>query len=210
MGYIKGTKKKGITYGQTQSRQKEDEKQQPYAYTDAEYGSNTDHRRSRMGYIIMLNGGPVEWKSSFQKIVAQSSMESEYIAASEATKTVRWLRNALIEIGTIITTPTKLFIDNKSAITFASDKIINTKSRHIDIRYHSIRERVLKNEIAPVYVATTENIADFLTKPLHYPLLSSLLDETNFKTIEDDDDSNFGESTDRKANTTTTCNVVQH
>ncbi|CAK1594595.1 unnamed protein product [Parnassius mnemosyne] len=124
-----------------------------------------DSRKSNTGYIFMMNGGPVSWASRKQNTVALSTTESEYMAASEAAKEILWLRQLLIDIDEpqlVIT----LCIDNQSAIKLIHNPIYHKRTKHIDIRYNFIREKVEQNVINVQYVKSSNQLADFLTKAL--------------------------------------------
>ena len=113
-----------------------------------------------------MNDGPVEWKSKIQSIIALSSMEAEYIGACEMVKVIVWLRQCLKEIGRSIDEPTVLGIDNLSAKMFAEEYMVQNRSKHIDTKYHYIREQILEGMIKLVHQPTKQMPADALTKPL--------------------------------------------
>lgn len=113
----------------------------------------------------MMNGGPVTWASRKQNTVALSTTESEYMAASEAAKEILWLRQLLIDIDEPQLVVT-LCIDNQSAIKLIHNPIYHKRTKHIDIRYNFIREKVEQNIINIEYVNSSNQLADFLTKAL--------------------------------------------
>ncbi|CAK1594594.1 unnamed protein product [Parnassius mnemosyne] len=134
-------------------------------FSDSDFASDIDSRKSNTGYIFMMNGGPVSWASRKQNTVALSTTESEYMAASEAAKEILWLRQLLIDIDEpqlVIT----LCIDNQSAIKLIHNPIYHKRTKHIDIRYNFIREKVEQNVINVQYVKSSNQLADFLTKAL--------------------------------------------
>ena len=116
MRYLQGTSDYGIGYGKSHSRL--------FGYVDANYARCIDTRKSRYGGILLLNDGPIEWKSKMQNIIALSSMEAEYIGACEMTKIIVWLRQCLKEIGRNTDEPTELGIDNVSAKMFAEEYMV--------------------------------------------------------------------------------------
>lgn len=148
----------GISFGQSDSRL--------YGFVDANYGRCIDTRKSRYGGILMMNNGPVEWKSKMESIIALSSMEAEYIGACEMVKVIMWLRQCLKEIGRDQIAPTTLGIDNTSAKIFAEEYMVQSRSKHIDTKYHYIRERIVEGMIKLVHQPTKDMPADALTKPL--------------------------------------------
>lgn len=116
-------------------------------------------------------GAPVAWRSQRQSAVSKSTTEAEYMSASEAAAEVVWVRDMLEDIGLIADRPSEIrsshiFIDNRGAIDLIKTEAIKRRSRHIEIRYHLIRDWVKKDELSPKYVPTEDNVADGLTKPL--------------------------------------------
>ena len=113
-----------------------------------------------------MNDGPIDWKSKMENIVALSSMEAEYIGACEMIKVISWLRQCLKEIGRYQDGATELRIDNLSAKMFAEEYMVQNRSRHIDTKYHYIREKIVEGMIKLVHQPTKQMAADALTKPL--------------------------------------------
>ncbi len=109
----------------------------------------------------------VHFSSTLQKCVTQSSTEAEFVALSEATKTITWLRRVLNELG-IHQKPTVISEDNSGAIRWSSgtNDVDFKRRKHLDIRFHYIREKVLDGTVTIVKVPTSKMKADFLTKPL--------------------------------------------
>ena len=132
-------------------------------FVDASYNYDTDTRRSRSGYIATFNGCPIMWRSRMQPIITLSSTEAEYVALCEAAKEAVWLRRVLTELG-FKQGPITIYVDNKGAIELATQRKTNMRTKHIDIRYHWIREKVEQGIIRLVHVASAHNIADLLTK----------------------------------------------
>jgi hypothetical protein len=159
--YLAGTKNHGLCFGGSESNLNE-----IVGYSDADYGGDIETRRSTSGSIFKLNGGPVTWSSKKQPIVVLSTMESEYIAASDTGREAKWLRLLLSELGLPQKSPTKIWCDNESAIALARNPEYHKRSKHIDVRYHHLRELVFNKVIDIEYVNTKEQLADFLTKPV--------------------------------------------
>ena len=116
----------------------------------------------------MLNGGAISWKSSNQDTVADSTIEVEYIAASEAAKEVVWIKKFITRLGVVpsISNPMDLFCDNNGAIAQAKEPRSHQRSKHILRRFHLIQEIVDRGDVKICRVSTNDNIADPLTKPL--------------------------------------------
>ena len=115
-----------------------------------------------------MNGGAVSWKSSKQDVVAQSTTESEYVAASEAAKEAVWMKKFIEELGVVpsIQDPLEIFCDNEGAIALAKEPRSHKRTRHIHRRFHYIRNEVERGEICIRKVHTDQNLADPFTKPL--------------------------------------------
>ena len=135
-------------------------------YSDADYAGDPDSRRSTSGYVYILNGAAVTWSSRRQPIVALSTMESEYIAASDSTREAVWLRRLLEDLNTTQKEPTQLRCDNQSSILLARNPESHKGSKHIEVRFHYIREQILKKTISISYVDTQNQLADVLTKAI--------------------------------------------
>jgi hypothetical protein len=157
--YLKGTRDFGITYGDTSEFV-------ITGYSDADWGQNRADRRSVSGYAFILGGGLVSWSSKKQSTVALSTMEAEYVALAHATKEAIWFRSILEELGFSTNGPTILATDNLAAISFAQDHQFHARSKHIDIRHHFVRERVLDGYIKIPHCSSEDNHADMLTKAL--------------------------------------------
>lgn len=135
-------------------------------YSDADYGNSLDDRKSISGYVFKLNNGAISWKSKRQPIVATSTTEAEYISTSEAAREAMNWRMFLRELGFHLNSPTIINVDNQGAIAIAKNPEHHGRTKHIDIRYHYIRDLVSKHEVQLEYLETNKMIADVLTK--HY------------------------------------------
>ena len=113
--------------------------------------------------MIQLAGGPVCWNSRKQKSVALSSTEAEYMAMSDTSQQLVWLKSLFGEIGYKVK-PITLNVDNKGAIFLAKNRKQEHRSKHIDIRYHFMREKVEEKIINVVHDPTQEQLADIMTK----------------------------------------------
>ncbi|CAH1109761.1 unnamed protein product [Psylliodes chrysocephalus] len=139
-----------------------------FGYSDSDYAGDADTRLSTTGYLFKIGNGPVSWCSKRQRSVSLSTTEAEYVAASEATKEAIWIQQLLNDIGEkeVSNIPIKLFIDNQSAIRLIRNPEFYKRTKHVDIRYHFIRQKYEDGQINPDYVHTNNQIADILTKPL--------------------------------------------
>jgi hypothetical protein len=137
-----------------------------YAYADADYAADRDKRKSRSGFVIYLNGAPVSWRSKLQSVVALSTAESEYIAASQASQEIIYLRNLLSRLGFSQDEATPLHEDNEACVQLAKNPVYRERSKHIEVRYHYIRDQVEHDRVVMVPIKTDINIADVFTKAL--------------------------------------------
>ncbi len=145
-------------------------------YCDSDWASNTDDRKSTCGYIIYLGSFPIVWRSRRQKgKPATSSCEAEYRSIHEVLNEIVWIIAFLGELGFMVPTPVGVFCDNKSANDLAYNPVHHDRTKHIDIRYHRIREYVLDGTIVVHHVATKDNPADLFTKSVTGPTFNYLL-----------------------------------
>ncbi|UYV80953.1 K02A2.6-like, partial [Cordylochernes scorpioides] len=138
------------------------------AFSDSDWANDIDDRRSTSGSPVTINGCLVSWRSKKQNCVSLSTMESEYIALAQTTKEILWIAQILenLKCLTNASRPITIFCDNRAAIEFSKNNIENNRSKHIDIRYHYIREKVNSGDIHVNYISTNDNLADIFTKGL--------------------------------------------
>ena len=156
--YLKGTLRLGIRYGHPPTP--------PIGFSDADWAGNIDTRRSTTGYVIMLNNEAVAWRSQRQPTVALSTMEAEYMALTEATKELLWMRRLLTELGYGSDNPADLFTDNQSALALSKNPVSHARAKHIDVRHHFVRDAVQDNVVWVQHIPTEDMTADSLTKAL--------------------------------------------
>jgi hypothetical protein len=174
--YVHGTIKYAITYRALGEKGSD----KLVGYTDASY-ANATKGRSTSGYIFMLAGGPVSWSSRKQPITATSSSEAEYIAASDGAKQAVWLRHFLHSIQKGSKGPTPFYMDNQSAMKLSDNPVLHSRSKHILIRYHAIRDFINHREINPIYISTTDMLADSLTKAPSSEVLGKFTESLSMK-----------------------------
>ncbi|UYV70125.1 hypothetical protein LAZ67_7001880 [Cordylochernes scorpioides] len=136
------------------------------SFSDADFAGDLDTRKSTTGYVFMLNNGPISWCSQKQNCVSLSTTESEYIAASKATKEAIWLRQLLRELHQEQVKPTTIFCDNQSCIRLVHNPEYHKRTKHIDISYHFIRDHFQKHAIDLLYVCSNDQAADIFKKAL--------------------------------------------
>ncbi|CAI7848007.1 unnamed protein product [Closterium sp. NIES-53] len=135
-------------------------------FTDATWASKKDDSSSVGGYICVVGGGPVSWRSKKQTETALSSVESEYMAMFHGVKGVIWLRRLLEEIGQEQKVATPLFCDSKGALGMARNTVLHGMNKHMRIKWHWLRKEVKRGTVNPIYIKTYQKPADFLTKRL--------------------------------------------
>jgi hypothetical protein len=156
--YIQGTKDLGLTYTATAKGSILE------GFADSDWASDKDTRRSVTAYVFMLGGAAVSWASRLQPAVALSSAESEYMAASAAAQEAIHLRALLASLGFPQEDPTVIWDDSQGCIAMSKNPIQHKRTKHIDIRYHFVREAVERKDIKLCYIPTQEQLADLLTK----------------------------------------------
>jgi len=163
--YLAGTRDLGITYSGTSHS---DDNNLFYGYADAAYG-NADDCKSTSGYVFIAGNGAITWKSKKQTTIALSSTEAEYIALSEAAREAMWLKQLYNELGFTQRSPILIKGDNDGSIAMTKNPQFHKRSKHIEIRWHWIRDLVQNNDIIVESCRDPEQTADVLTKALSKP-----------------------------------------
>ena len=145
---------------------------------DADYAGDVDDRRSTTGYVFTLVGGTICWKSMVQPLVALSTTESEYMAMTEAAKEALWLKGLVKELG-IDQGGMRLHYASRSAIYLAKHQVYHARTKHIDVRFHKVRELIATGDLILEKVHTSENAADMLTKTITTDKFKHCLDLVN-------------------------------
>eukprot|EP00253_Pinus_taeda_P009855 PITA_09855 len=135
-------------------------------YSDSDFDGDKETGVSTSGYDISLGSGAVSWRSRKQSIPANSTTEAEYVAATEATKEIVWLRKILEDLQVKQIQSTPLMIDNTYAIKLAKNPKFHDRTKHINTKYHLIRHHVEAKTIHLRHCSTNEQIADIFTKAL--------------------------------------------
>ena len=132
-------------------------------FVDADHAGDMDTGRSTTGYVFTFSGAAVSWMSQLQKVVALSTTEAEYMAITEATKEIMWLQNYLEELH-LPQDASTLWSDSQSAVHLAKNAAFHSRTRHINRRYHFIRDALRNEELQLKKINGSENPADMLTK----------------------------------------------
>lgn len=167
MRYLQGTKNLMLTYKHVDCLE-------VVGYSDSDFAGCQDSRKSTLGYVFMLAGGVVSWKSAKETIVASSTMEAEFIACFQASSQAVWLKNFItgLQIVDSISRPIKIFCDNSAAVFFSNNNKSGSRTKHIDIKYLAVRERVRKQEVIIEHISTDLMVADPMTKGLTVKVFS--------------------------------------
>lgn len=158
--YLKGTADSSLVFQRTGENL--------VGFADADWGSCIQDRRSYTGYIFKLAGGAVSWEARKQRTVALSSTEAEYMALTEAAKEAIYLGRFLQEIG-IHEEKITIYSDNQGAKRLVENPVFHSRTKHIDIRHHFVRDVYKQKLIDIKYIPTADMVADILTKSLHGP-----------------------------------------
>lgn len=156
--YLKGTPNLGIWYPK-------DTGFDLVGYTDSDYAGCKIDRKSTSGSCQFLGRRLVSWFSKKQHSVATSTAEAEYIATGSCCSQILWMRNQLMDYGLLLN-KIPIFCDNTSAIAISNNPVQHSRTKHIDIRYHFIREHVMHGTVELHFIPTEQQLEDIFTKPL--------------------------------------------
>jgi hypothetical protein len=173
--YLKGSKTWTIRYSK-------EPKFSIFGYSDADWASDKNTRKSTTGYVFMLAGGPISWRSSRQPSITLSSAESEFVALSEAVKEALWLKLVVRELRLNLADKLVIYEDNTACINISKNPVLHHRTKHIDTRYKFVRENVQANVVEVRQIETENNVADMFTKGLkkiQFARLCELLGRSN-------------------------------
>jgi hypothetical protein len=136
------------------------------AFSDADWAGDPNDRRSTSGLLFFLGNNPITWSAKKQLTVSRSSTEAEYRALASASAELCWLRTLLKDLGLYLHDPPILWCDNISALAIASNPVFHARTKHIEVDFHFIRERVLRKDLQVKFVSTNDQLADIFTKGL--------------------------------------------
>ncbi|MBW0526654.1 hypothetical protein O181_066369 [Austropuccinia psidii MF-1] len=179
--YLKGTNNVGLMY-------KRNIKKPPVAYSDADWGNCRITRRSTTGYLVLLNNNLIIWKTKKQPTMSLSSSKAEYKSLKDLTSELLWLKQLTQEIEILTTMKAiQVYKDNQGCIDTANSYCnTNTQGmKHIDIQLHFFQDVMKEDVIKLVYTPTTNMLADFLTKSIRHPAISTAMKELRLLQMED-------------------------
>ena len=169
--YLSNTQHYRLIYGMNDSTEL-------IGYSDSDWAGDRSDRRSTTGYAFILSGSSIAWTTQKQRTVALSTTEAEYMALCECSKHTQWTISLLQQLSFEIDLPVDVYCDSDGAISIASKNVDHKRTKHIDVKYHYIRERINEGTIHVNGVDSKDNLADVLTKPLpreqHHILTSRL------------------------------------
>ncbi len=139
---------------------------QVHGYIDADWASSISYKGSTSGFMFSFGSATITWNSKKQPTVALSSTEAEYRGAAMAACEVAWLRKLLGDLGLHVDRQVVIYCDNLSSIQLARNPVFHARTKHIEVHYHFLREKVLACQIDFIYVSTEDQVADIFTKVL--------------------------------------------
>ena len=178
--YLKGSRELGLKYSKPGNSGPMDRPNKLWGFVDSDWAGCPDSRRSTSGYALMLNGAAISWKSKRQAVVALSTAEAEFIAASTMVQEVIYARRLLEQLGFPQPEPTPVYEDNTTCIKWSEGSVGGSdRAKHIDLREHFVHDAVDKKILKLEPINSPDNAADLLTKPLlkalFWPLRKRLL-----------------------------------
>ncbi|KAF2300982.1 hypothetical protein GH714_018927 [Hevea brasiliensis] len=165
--YLKGTVNYGIHY-------KKGGDGELLAFTDSDYAGDMEDRKSTSGYVFLMNSSAVSWCSKKQPIVTLSTTEAEFVAAAVCACQGVWIKRILKELGQFDGGCTTVMCDNSSTIKLSKNPVMHGRSKHIDVRFHFLRNLTKEGVIELVHCGSQDQVADIMTKPLKLDVFQKL------------------------------------
>jgi hypothetical protein len=156
--YLNGTIDHGLHYTKSNL--------QLNAFCDSDWAGCPDDRRSTTGFAVFLGDCLIAWSAKKQAVVSRSSTEAEYRSLSITTAELFWIRMLLKEIRVYLAVPPVLWCDNIGALALASNPVFHARTKHIEVDYHFVREKVLNRDVLIKFISTYDQVADLFTKGL--------------------------------------------
>ena len=175
--YLKGTPNLGLWYPR-------DSGFDLIGYSDSDFAGCKIDRKSTTGGCQLIGGKLISWTSKKQNSVSISTTEAEYVAAGSCCAQILWMRNQLADYDLQLS-KVPIYCDSTSAIAIANNPVLHSKTKHIEIRYHFIRDHVMNGEVELHFIPTEFQLADIFTKPLDESRFNMLISELGMLNIED-------------------------
>ena len=182
--YLSGTKSLGLQFGGhassnpigAQQASSREDTACVSGYADADWASDRVTRRSTTGWLMFLNGDLISWQTRKQHTVSQSTCEAELYAQADVMKEIMWVTGLLRELGLTVADGAVVYGDNQSTITVSQNGIKGERTKHIDIKYHFVKEQLDAGAIRLQWIETSKQLADILTKAVQGELFAALRD----------------------------------
>ncbi|XP_048427896.1 uncharacterized mitochondrial protein AtMg00810-like [Pyrus x bretschneideri] len=155
--YLKATYDHGLVYKPGDM--------QLHAFSDADYAGNPDTRHSTRGFCIYLGSNLVSWSSKKQKTVSRSSTEAEYRQLAYTAAKLSWFRSLFKDLHLHLLLP-HIWCDNVSSIALASNPVFHSRTKHLEVDYHYVREKVVRKQLLIHFICSQDQLADLFTKGL--------------------------------------------
>lgn len=175
LSYLKSTSNLELEIGNSDGRF-----MQLVGYSDADWGSSLDDRKSTSGYLVKVGASIISWSSKKQNTVATSTAEAEYYSIYSLTQETQYIKTLLNELG-IETINARIYCDNQSSIAISNNPSMHSRTKHIDIKYHFIRELVETKQISITYIKTDNQEADGFTKLIDGKKLKKFINHVNLR-----------------------------
>jgi histone deacetylase 1/2 len=156
--YLKGTLQFGLQFNKGSL--------QLNGFCDSDWAGNPDDRKSTSGYCIYLGSCLISWAAKKQSVVARSSTKAEYRSMAHTVAELYWLRMLLKELHISLLTAPCIWVDNISALALSSNPVFHARTKHIEMDYHFIREKIFNKDIQAKYISTSAQPSDIFTKGL--------------------------------------------
>jgi hypothetical protein len=138
-------------------------------FIDVDWVGNPVDKRSTTGFLVFLGNNLITWASKKQPTISRSSTEAEYRSLAVGAAEVAWIRMLLHDLHVFLSECPLIWCDNTSAITLASNPVFHARTKHVEVDYHFVRERVVRGDLKVQFIPTVDQLADLLTKALPTP-----------------------------------------
>lgn len=177
--YLKGTMEFGVWY------KKQNGRVNLQGWTDSDYAGDLDDRKSTSGYVFTFGSGPISWSSKKQAIVTLSTTEAEFVAAASCACQAVWLKRILDQLGKPQDSGVVIWCDNSSSVKLSKNPVMHGRCKHIDVRFHFLRDLAKEGVVKLKHCSTQEQLADIMTKALKLDSFCKLREELSMCDVKD-------------------------